>query len=115
MKSFLCRNLSTLLRGAALAVLVSGVLTFGNFPVAAQAPAPERAKLEDIHAAKVDPNVIYGMYSGLAMVMDVYHPAQPNGYAVVFVHGGHWRMSPELGSAPFTDGGSLFQLIQFIN
>jgi acetyl esterase/lipase len=114
MKTFWCRNVSTLLRGGVLAVLVGGSLTVGGFSVAAQAPAPERAKLEDIHAAKVDPNVIYGMYSGLALVMDVYHPAQPNGYAVVFVHGGHWRMSPEVGAVPFKDGGNIVQLVQFI-
>ena len=54
------------------------------------------------------------MYSGLALVMDVYHPAQPNGYAVVFVHGGHWRMSPEVGAAPFKDGGNIVELVQFI-
>jgi acetyl esterase/lipase len=114
MKSFWCRNMSTLLRGTTLAVLAAGVFTVGSLAVAAQTPAPDRAKLEDIHAAKVDPNVIYGMYSGLALVMDVYHPAQPNGYAVVFVHGGHWRMSPEVGAAPFKDGGNIVQLVQFI-
>jgi len=50
-----------------------GLLTVGGFSAAAQ----EKLTLEDIHAAKVDPNVIYGMYSGLALVMDVYHPRSP--------------------------------------
>ena len=35
------------------------------------------------NAATVERNVIYGMYSGLALVMDVYYPEQPNGYAVL--------------------------------
>lgn len=110
MKTFWCRNISALARGTTLAILVAGFLTVGCFTAAAQ----EKLTLEDIHAAKVDPNVIYGMYSGLALVMDVYHPAQSNGYAVVFVHGGHWRMSPEVGAAPFKDGGNIVQLVQFI-
>ena len=110
MKTFWCRNVPALARGTGLAILVAGLFTVGCFTAAAQ----EKLTLEDIHAAKVDPNVIYGMYSGLALVMDVYHPAQPNGYAVVFVHGGHWRMSPEVGAAPFKDGGNIVQLVQFI-
>ena len=37
--------------------------------------------------ARVDKNVVYGMYSGLALLMDVYRPAQPNGIAIVAVQG----------------------------
>jgi hypothetical protein len=29
---------------------------------------------------RVESNVIYGMYSGLALLMDVHHPGAPNGY-----------------------------------
>lgn len=32
-------------------------------------------------------NVIYGMDHGAALVMDVYQPTEPNGYAIVFVMG----------------------------
>ncbi len=38
----------------------------------------------------VDRNVVYGMYSGLALLMDVYRPAQPNGIAIVAVQGSGW-------------------------
>jgi acetyl esterase/lipase len=40
--------------------------------------------------ARVDRNVVYGMYSGLALLMDVYRPAQPNGVAIVAVQGSGW-------------------------
>ena len=40
--------------------------------------------------ARVDRNVVYGMYSGLALLMDVYRPEQPNGIAVVAVQGSGW-------------------------
>ena len=45
-------------------------------------------KLEN--AANVERNVIYGMYSGLALVMDVYHPKNPNGFAIVQISGSGW-------------------------
>ena len=52
---------------------------------------------------KIEPNVVYGMYSGAALLMDVYQPAQPNGYGVVFISGSGWTMplaydAPELKS-----------------
>jgi acetyl esterase/lipase len=40
--------------------------------------------------ARVDNNVVYGMYSGLALLMDVYRPAQPNGIAIVAIQGSGW-------------------------
>lgn len=40
--------------------------------------------------AKVEKNVVVGMYSGLALVMDVHHPENPNGYAIVHVSGSGW-------------------------
>jgi hypothetical protein len=35
-------------------------------------------------------NVVYGMYSGLALLMDVYEPEEPNGYGVIFISGSGW-------------------------
>ena len=38
-------------------------------------------------------NVIFGTYSGLALLMDVYKPAaSPNGYGVVVVPGSGWHL-----------------------
>jgi acetyl esterase/lipase len=41
--------------------------------------------------ARVEKNVIVGMYSGLALVMDVHYPANPNGYGIVHISGSGWR------------------------
>jgi acetyl esterase/lipase len=41
--------------------------------------------------ARVDRNVVYGMYSGLALLMDVHRPETANGYGVVFVAGSAWN------------------------
>ena len=35
--------------------------------------------------ARVESNVIYGMYSGLALLMDVHYPAEPNGFGIVYI------------------------------
>jgi acetyl esterase/lipase len=40
--------------------------------------------------ALVDKNVVYGMYSGLGLLMDVYRPSQPNGIALVAIQGSGW-------------------------
>ena len=42
------------------------------------------------NAASVNRNVIYGMYSGLALVMDVYHPKESNGHGVIQISGSGW-------------------------
>ena len=36
---------------------------------------------------RVERNVVYGMYSGLALLMDVHHPAKPNGYGLFDMSG----------------------------
>ncbi len=40
---------------------------------------------------RVESNVIYGMYSGLALLMDVHTPAEPNGYGLVLIPGSAWQ------------------------
>ncbi len=35
-------------------------------------------------------NAVYGMYSGLALLMDVHRPARPNGYGIVHISGSGW-------------------------
>jgi acetyl esterase/lipase len=64
----------------------------------AQATAP------DLQAATVERNVVYGMYSGLALLMDVYRPAQPNGYGIVFIHGSGWSAALSVDALPLKDG-----------
>jgi acetyl esterase/lipase len=53
---------------------------------------------------RVEANVLYGMYSGLALLLDIYHPAQPNGYGVVFISGSGWRASQEYDAQPLKQG-----------
>jgi acetyl esterase/lipase len=54
-------------------------------------------------AARVEKNVIYGMYSGLALLMDVHHPAKPNGYGVVFISGSAWQAPTTYGATPLKE------------
>jgi hypothetical protein len=37
--------------------------------------------------ARVETNVVYGMYSGTALLLDVHYPEQPNGFGIVFIPG----------------------------
>ncbi len=67
----------------------------------AQQPAARESSLPGV--AKVDRNVIYGMYSGLALLMDVYHPETPNGYGAIFIAGSAWSAPLEYGASPLKD------------
>lgn len=65
------------------------------------ARGPEAANTEP----RVESNVVYGMYSGLALLMDVYHPRKPNGYGLINIPGSGWHLpmaydSPQLKSSP---------------
>lgn len=42
-------------------------------------------------SARVEKNQVYGMYSGLALLMDIHYPAKPNGYGIVFIAGSGWH------------------------
>ena len=41
--------------------------------------------------ARIEKNVVIGTYSGLALLMDVHYPENPNGYGIVHIAGGAWR------------------------
>jgi acetyl esterase/lipase len=51
----------------------------------------------------VERNAIYGMYSGLALLMDVYHPRSPKGYGIVFISGSGWSAPMSLDATPLVD------------
>ncbi len=59
------------------------------------------ARVEAAPAA-VEKNVVYGMYSGLALLMDVYRPAKPNGAAIVAIQGSGWYAPMRYDAAPIT-------------
>lgn len=40
--------------------------------------------------ARVESNIIYGMHSGLALLMDAWRPEKPNGLGILFVGGSGW-------------------------
>jgi acetyl esterase/lipase len=42
-------------------------------------------------AQPAESNVVFGTYSGLALLMDVYKPASPNGYGIVVIPGNGWH------------------------
>jgi acetyl esterase/lipase len=61
------------------------------------------ARLEAAPAADaVDRNVIYGMYSGLALLMDVYKPAKPNGAGIIAIQGSGWYQPMRYDAAPLS-------------
>ncbi|MEK6322974.1 MAG: alpha/beta hydrolase [Acidobacteriota bacterium] len=57
----------------------------------ATAPATVFAQPPTKMGARVESNVIYGMYSGLALLMDVHTPEKPNGYGIIFISGSAWH------------------------
>jgi len=54
--------------------------------------------------ARIDSNVLYGMYSGLALLMDVHYPEKPNGYGVIFISGSGWHAPLEYAAEPLKQG-----------
>lgn len=53
--------------------------------------------------ARVEKNVVYGMYSGLALLMDVHHPQTPNGLGVIFVAGSGWNARLTYSATPLKE------------
>ena len=59
--------------------------------------------------ARIEKNVIYGMYSGLALLMDVHRPETPNGAGIIFVAGRpNGTPHPELPNA-------LDEMVRWLN
>ena len=53
---------------------------------------------------RVEKNIIFGMYSGLALLMDVHRPEKPNGYGVIFVSGSGWQAPLTYGAVGLKEG-----------
>lgn len=53
--------------------------------------------------SRVESNVVYGMYSGLALLMDAYYPATPNGAGVVVVAGSSFMRDLAMNAAPLKE------------
>jgi acetyl esterase/lipase len=54
--------------------------------------------------ARIDSNVVYGMYSGLALLMDVHYPQRPNGFGVLCVPGSGWNAPLGYDASALKDG-----------
>lgn len=52
---------------------------------------------------RVETNVVYGMYSGLALLLDIYHPENPNGYGVIHISGSGWTAPLSLDACPLKE------------
>jgi acetyl esterase/lipase len=75
--------------------LAAALLSAALFAHSAAAAAAETPRIER--------NVVYGMYSGLALLLDVYRPSKPNGYGVVFIAGSGFQAAPEYGARPLKE------------
>ena len=51
----------------------------------------------------VERNVVYGMFSGAALLLDVHRPAKSNGLGVIFVSGSGWQASTDYGATPLKE------------
>ncbi|MEO5821773.1 MAG: alpha/beta hydrolase [Vicinamibacteraceae bacterium] len=79
------------------------VLTLASTAIAAAIAAPQTAPPVRITPVNVERNVIYGMYSGFALLMDVHRPVTSNGYGIVFVAGSGWQAPLEYGATPLKE------------
>src|SRR5687768_11788937 len=61
---------------------------------------------------RVDKNVVYGMHSGLALLMDVHYPDKPNGYGVIFIGGSGWHMPLAYNSGSLKDRAAGTRYLQ---
>jgi acetyl esterase/lipase len=66
-------------------------------PCACVASAPGRQGAPEQSQPSVTTDVVYGHKDGLALTLDVYRPAQPNGAGVISIVSGGWQSSVEMG------------------
>ena len=53
--------------------------------------------------ARVEKNVLVGMVSGLALLMDVHHPQNPNGFGIIHVSGSGWTRPLSFDAQPLSE------------
>jgi acetyl esterase/lipase len=81
------------------AVLLAAIVATPVLPPLVAAQAPPVA----ITPVNVERNVIYGMYSGFALLMDVHRPVKSNGLGILFVAGSGWQAPLDYGATPLKD------------
>lgn len=87
------------------------ILTLKKFLTALLVAGFLLAQLTSVHAvpaqepelpgvAHIERNVVFGMYSGLALLMDVYRPEKPNGYGTILILGSAWAAPLDYSARP---------------
>jgi acetyl esterase/lipase len=71
--------------------------------LAAAAMLPLLARADMPAGTKLERNVVYGMYSGAALLLDAYRPAKANGFGIVFIAGSGFQAAPEYGARPIKE------------
>ena len=90
-------------RSPIAAILLALTFALGTSSPRVQARTGQQAPPVSITPLMVERNVIYGMYSGFALLMDVHRPVRPNGYGIVFVAGSGWQAPLDYGATPLKD------------
>ena len=78
---------------------LGAMVRFFNAELSRGAAATRDPPKKSAREPGVERDVTFGMVSGGALLMDVYRPAQPNGYGIVHITGSGWH-SPLAPSAP---------------
>jgi acetyl esterase/lipase len=52
---------------------------------------------------RIEKNIVYGMHSGSALLLDIHRPEKPNGYGVIHVGGSGWHASPAYDALPLKE------------
>lgn len=63
-------------------------------------------------SGSVDRNVVFGTYSGSALLMDVYKPTTPNGYGIVVINGSAWYRPLGYDAPMLKDSAELMSVVQ---
>ncbi len=63
--------------------------------------------MEEWNIARVEQNVVYAMHSGLALLLDVYHPEEPNGYGSIHISGSGWTAPLSPDARPLKEAGHV--------
>lgn len=53
--------------------------------------------------APVEKNVVYGMYSGSALLLDVHYPSRSNGLGIIFIAGSGWNAGLSYSATPLKE------------
>ena len=75
---------------------ISGILTAQSTGSAGNLSAQDEVN------SKTEENVIYGMHGGLALLMDIFHPENSNGYGIIMIPGSGWHQPLSFDAKPLS-------------